>query len=140
MKELFNKKIVKAIGRNSRTKESINIEREIWSWNELEFYAREECLRVLNKVELTDEELNVIIKDFNYLLNDNECKDLLDNDERRMSTYALKNIIEKQCKIYLINLYINTLDEHFLSGMAEEMAKTDVEKSLFKKLMEALTD
>ncbi|MBS5937746.1 hypothetical protein [Clostridium sp.] len=140
MKELFNKKIVKVTGRNPITKEPIEIEKEIWSWNELEFYCNEDDLRALSKVELTDEEFNLIVRDFNVLLNNSECKDLLDDEERKMIAYALKNIDNEECRIYLLVEEISILDDLFYDGIVYEMAKNDIEKSLFKKLMEALTD
>lgn len=140
LEELFNKKVEKVIGRNPITKEPIEFVRTLWCWEELEFICDEDDLRALYKVELTDEEFNVIIEGFNYMLNDNECKDLLYDEERRMAIYAMNNLNKEQCRIYLIVEEINTLDEHFYSGMAEELAKNDVEKSLFKKLREALED
>lgn len=140
LEELFNKKVEKVIGRNPRTKEPIEIERNLWSYECLEFSYDEDDLRALSKVELTKEEFNLIIEGFNYMLNDDECKDLLDDEERRMAIYAMNNLDKEQCRIYLIVEEINILDEHFYSGMAEELAKNDVEKSLFKKLMEALTE
>lgn len=140
MKELFNKKIVQVIGSNPITKEPIEIEKEMWGWNELEFYCNEDDLRALSKVELTNEEFNLIVRDFNYMLEDYECKDLLNKEERKMITYALKNIDNKECRIYLLVEEISILDDLFYDGIAYDMADTDVEKSLFKKLMEALTD
>lgn len=140
LEELFNKKLHRVTGINPRTKEPIEFERTLWSWNCLEFSCDEEELRALSKVKLTEEEFNVIIEGFNYMLNDNECRDLLDDEEREMITYAIKNIDNEQCRIYLIAEDIALLDEHFLSGMAEELAKTDVERSLYRKLREALED
>lgn len=140
LEELFNKKLQRVTGINPRTKEPIDFVRTLWCWNCLEFSCDEEYLLALSKVKLTEEEINVIIEGFNYMLNDNECRDLLDDEERRMATYAMNNLDKEQCRIYLIVEDIALLDEHFLSGMAEELAKTDVERSLYRKLREALED
>lgn len=140
LEELFNKKVKNVIGIKPITKEPIEIVRTLWKWEELEFSCDEDELRALSKVKLTEEEFNVIIEGFYYMLNDNECRDLLDDEEREMITYAIKNIDNEQCRIYLIVEDIALLDEHFLSGMAEELAKTDVERSLYRKLREALED
>lgn len=140
LEELFNKKLQRVTGINPRTKEPIEFIRTLWSWEKLEFSCDEDELRALSKVKLTEQEFNVIIEGFYYMLNDNECRDLLDDEEREMITYAIKNIDNEQCRIYLIVEDIALLDEHFLSGMAEELAKTDVERSLYRKLREALED
>lgn len=140
LEELFNKKVEKVIGRNPRTKEPIEIVRTLWSWEELEFSCDEDELRALSKVKLTEEEFNVIIEAFNYMLNDDEGKDLLDDEDKRMATYAMNNLNKEQCRIYLIVEEINVLDDLFYDGIIEELAKTDAERSLFRKVREALED
>lgn len=142
MNKLFNKKLKKVKGINPITKEPIEFEREIWNYECLEFICDEDDLKALSKVEteLTEKEFNVIIEGFNYILNDKECKDLLDDEDRERVTYALGNLDKEQCRIYLIIEDINILDEHFHSGMAEKYALSDEERGLYKKLREALTD
>ncbi|MDU3548956.1 MAG: hypothetical protein E7F83_16240 [Clostridium sp.] len=142
LEELFNKKVEKVIGRNPRTKEPIEIVRTLWSWEELEFSCDEDELRALSKVEaeLTEEEFNVIIEAFNYMLNDEEGKELLNDEDRRMATYAMNNLQKKQCRLYLISEEINVLDDLFYDGILEDLTDKEVERSLFRKLREALED
>lgn len=142
LEELFNKKVEKVIGRNPITKEPIEIVRTLWKWEELEFSCKEDDLIALSKVEaeLTDEEFNVIIEGFNYMLNDEEGKDLLDDEDRRMATYAMNNLQKKQCRLYLISEQINVLDDLLFDGILEDLTDKEVERSLYRKLREALED
>ncbi|MDU7364278.1 hypothetical protein [Clostridium sp.] len=140
LEELFNKKVEKVTGINPITKEPIEFVRTLWKWEELEFSCDEDELRALNKVELTDEEFNVIIEGFNYMLNDEEGKDLLDDEDRRMATYAMNNLQKKQCRLYLISEQINVLDDLLFDGILEDLTDKEVERSLYRKLREALED
>lgn len=140
LEELFNKKLQMVTGINPITKEPIEFERTLWSWEELEFSCKEDDLIALSKVELTDEEFNVIIEGFNYMLNDEEGKDLLDDEDRRMATYAMNNLQKKQCRLYLISEQINVLDDLLFDGILEDLTDKEVERSLYRKLREALED
>lgn len=140
LEELFNKKLQRVTGINPITKEPIEFIRTLWSWEELEFICKEDDLISLNKVELTDEEFNVIIEGFNYMLNDEEGKDLLDDEDRRMATYAMNNLHKKQCRLYLISEEINVLDDLLFDGILEDLTNKEVERSLYRKLREALED
>ncbi|MDI9216021.1 hypothetical protein [Clostridium tertium] len=140
LEELFNKKVEKVTGINPITKEPIEFVRNLWSWEELEFSCKEDDLIALSKVELTDEEFNVIIEGFNYMLNDEEGKELLDDEDRKMATYAMNNLQKKQCRLYLISEEINVLDDLFYDGILEDLTDKEVERSLYRKLREALED
>lgn len=138
LEELFNKKLQRVTGINPRTKEPIEFVRTLWSWNCLEFSCDEEYLLALSKVKLTEEEFNVIIEGFNYMLNDEEGKELLDDEDRRMATYAMNNLDKEQCRIYLISEQINVLDDLLFDGILEDLTDKEVERSLYRKLREAL--
>ncbi|EOR27382.1 hypothetical protein A500_04546 [Clostridium sartagoforme AAU1] len=140
LEDLFNKKVQTVTGMNPITKEPIEVKRTLWSWNCLEFSCKEDDLIALSKVELTDEEFNVIIEGFNYMLNDEEGKELLDDEDRRMSTYAMDNLEKEQCRLYLISEQINVLDDLLFDGILEDLTDKEVEKSLYRKLREALED
>lgn len=140
LEELFNKKLQMVTGINPITKEPIEFERTLWSWEELEFSCKEDDLIALSKVELTDEEFNVIIEGFNYMLNDEEGKDLLDDEDRRMATYAMNNLEKEQCRLYLISEQINVLDDLLFDVILEDLTDNKVERSLYRKLREALED
>ncbi|WP_111930505.1 hypothetical protein [Clostridium tertium] len=140
LEKLFNKKLQRVTGINPITKEPIEFIRTLWSCEELEFICKEDDLISLNKVELTDEEFNVIIEGFNYMLNDEEGKDLLDDEDRRMATYAMNNLDKEQCRIYLILEDINLLDDLLFDGILEDLTNKEVERSLYRKLREALED
>lgn len=142
LEELFNKKLQSVTGINPITKEPIEFERNLWSYECLEFSFNEDDLRALSKVEaeLTNEEFNVIVEGFNYMLNDDECKDLLSEEDRKMVTYALNNLNKEQCRIYLIFEQINVLDDLLFDGILEDLTDKEVERSLYRKLREALED
>lgn len=140
MEKLFNKKVKKVIKIHPITEEEMEIEKYIWSYECLEFTFDEDDLKALSKVELTDEEFNLIIKELSFILNDSECKDLLNDKERIMITYAVNNLSKEQCKIYLLVEYIDVLDDLFYDNIIYELSENEVEKSLLRKLMEALTD
>lgn len=139
MEKLFNKKVEKVMRTHPITEEELEVEKYTWSYECLEFMCDEDDLKQLSKVKLTDEEFNLIVEGFNYMLTD-ECKDLLSEKDKEMVTYAMNNIDKEQCRIYLIVEQIGILDDLFYDNIIYEISKDEVEKSLLKKLMEALTD
>lgn len=140
LEELFNKKVEKVMRTHPITEEEMEIEKYTWSYECLEFTFDKDDLIKLSKVELTDEEFNFIVEGFNFILNNNECKDLLDEEEIEMITYALNNLQEEQSRIYLLVENIGILYDLFYDNIIYELSEDKVEKSLLKKLMEALTD
>jgi hypothetical protein len=93
-------------------------------------------MKKLKEVNLTDEEMDVIIKDLELLLNDEELIDLLNDEEREDISNALEGI--EANKIFLINKYIDSLDEYLCCAV--NFAKDETERSMFIKLNEALLD
>lgn len=93
-------------------------------------------MKKLKEVNLTDEEMDVIVKDLELLITDEEFIDLLTNEERESIGNALEDI--EANKMFLVNEYIDSLDEHL--WCAADFAKDEIERCMFNKLNEALDE